>query len=67
MESTSGVHAFASKEDVTGHFGTPMKETGGLSQPLRSLNRPNKTKQNKTNKTKQKQSDPEKTSSGTDT
>ena len=24
-----------------------MKETGGLSQPLRSLNRPNKTKQNK--------------------
>ena len=31
-----------------------MKETGGLSQPLRSLNRPNKTKQNKTNKNKNK-------------
>ena len=30
---------------VTGRLGTPMKETGGLSQPLRSLNRPNKTKQ----------------------
>ena len=42
VESTSGVHAFASKEDVTGHFGTPMKETGGMSKPLRSLNRPNK-------------------------
>ena len=46
VESSSGVHASTSKEGVTGHFGTPMKETGGLSQPLRSLNRPNKTKQN---------------------
>ena len=44
VESTSGVHASTSKEGVTGHFGTPMKETGGLSQPLRSLNHPNKTK-----------------------
>ena len=36
--------------DMTGHLGTPMKETGGLSQPPRSLNHPNKTKQqNKTN------------------
>ena len=34
--------------DMTGHRGTPMKETGGLSQPPRSLNRSNKTKQNKT-------------------
>ena len=25
---------------VTGHLGTPMKETGGLSQPPRSLNHP---------------------------
>ena len=29
---------------MTGRLGTPMKETGGLSQPLRSLNHPNKTK-----------------------
>ena len=36
VESTSGVHASTSKEGVTGHFGTPMKETGGLSQPLRA-------------------------------
>ena len=26
---------------VTGHRGTPMKETGGLPQPLRSLKRQN--------------------------
>ena len=36
---------------VTGHLGTPMKETGGLSQPPRSLNHPNKQ-----NKTKNKHS-----------